>query len=537
MTDWLSATWEASWRPFQYFNLYRLLLGGLALLGALLPEGWIASLHLSYSLLFLLSAVLYLFVVGAGLLAAIHWQHRFNFQLSLQVMTDVAAIGVLMYAGGGVGSGIGALMLVSLATASLVGRGRLVLFYAALATLSTLGGQVFGVLFGDFEPATIVQAGFLSAGFFATAILARLLGQRLMVNEELARQRGISLENQSRISQRIIERMQDGILVVDSAGKVQRYNPMVETMLGSSPAPGVPLGDYSRPLAAALADWKVSGNETTIDFQLPAGGGELRARFEQTTSSAGEILVFLEDLGRIQERAQQLKLAALGRLTASIAHEIRNPLSAIGHAGELLREERRGAMQERLLKILADNVARLDRIVADILELGRRDRMQAESLDLGRFCRQFIDSFENVQGVAAGVVVLEAVDDLEICFDRSHLDQILWNLLSNAVRHARGAPGSVRLRLCAGAGKGQVELHVIDDGGGVPEAVKAQIFEPFFTTHHLGTGLGLFIARELCEANGATLELLPDADCGHFILVGRSDTCLLPVASGAHAAN
>ena len=163
--------------------------------------------------------------------------------------------------------------------------------------------------------------------------------------------------------------------------------------------------------------------------------------------------------------------------------------------------------------------------------------MQAESLGLGRFCRQFIDSFENVQGVAAGVIVLEAADDLEICFDRSHLDQILWNLLSNAVRHARGAPGSVRLRICAGAGKGQVELHVIDDGGGVPEAVKAQIFEPFFTTHHLGTGLGLFIARELCEANGATLELLPDADCGHFILVGRSDTCLLPVASGAHAAN
>ncbi len=536
MTDWLSSTWGASWRPFQYFNLYRLLLGGLALLGALLPEGWIASLHLSYSLIFLLSAVLYLFVVGAGLLAAIHWQHRFNFQLSLQVMTDVAAIGLLMYTGGGVGSGIGALMLVSLATASLVGRGRLVLFYAALATLATLGGQVFGVLFGDFEPATIVQAGFLSAGFFATAILARLLGQRLMVNEELARQRGISLENQSRISQRVIERMQDGVLVVDSAGQVQRYNPMVEAMLGLAPAPGMQLADYCRPLAAALADWKVSSNEATTDFQVPAGG-ELRARFEQTTSSAGEVLVFLEDLGRIQERAQQLKLAALGRLTASIAHEIRNPLSAIGHAGELLREERRGAMQERLLKILADNVARLDRIVADILELGRRDRMQAEHLELGRFCTQFLEGFENVQGVVPGVIVLEAADDSGICFDRSHLDQVLWNLLSNAVRHAKGAPGSVRLRACKGAGKGLVELHVIDDGGGVPEAAKAQIFEPFFTTHHLGTGLGLFIARELCEANGATLELVSDADRGHFIIVGRSDTCLLPELSAARAAN
>ncbi len=536
MTDWLSSTWEASWRPFQYFNLYRLFLGGGALLGALLPGDWIASLHLAYSLPFLLLTVLYLVVVGAGFLAAIHWQHRFNFQLSLQVMTDVAALGGLMYAGGGVGSGIGALMLVSLATASLVGRGRLVLFYAALATLATLGGQVFGVVLGNFEPASIVQAGFLSAGFFATAILARLLGQRLMANEELARQRGVTLENQSRISQRIIERMQDGILVVDGTGQVQRFNPMVETMLGTVPMPGVALADFNQPLAVALANWQGADGAATIDLQLPAGG-ELRVRFEQTTSNAGEILVFLEDLGRIHERAQQLKLAALGRLTASIAHEIRNPLSAIGHAGELLREERRGAMQERLLKILADNVARLDRIVADILELGRRDRMQAEILDLGKFCRQFIEGFANVQGGAAGVVVLEVADSLRICFDRSHLDQVLWNLLSNALRHSRGGAGSVRVRIAPGAGKGMVELHVIDDGGGVPEAARAQIFEPFFTTHHLGTGLGLFIARELSDANGATLELLPDADCGHFILVGRSDTCLLPVASGARAAS
>ena len=181
MTDWLSATWEASWRPFQYFNLYRLILAGLVLLAALLPEGWIALLHLSYSLTFMLAALAYLAVVAVGFLASINWQRRFNFQLSLQVFTDVLAIGVWMFATGGVGGGVGTLMLVSLATASLVGRGRLVLFYAALATLATLGGQVFGVLFSNFEPATIVQAGLLSAGFFATAILARLLGQRLMV--------------------------------------------------------------------------------------------------------------------------------------------------------------------------------------------------------------------------------------------------------------------------------------------------------------------------------------------------------------------
>jgi two-component system sensor histidine kinase PilS (NtrC family) len=428
----------------------------------------------------------------------------------------------------------GTLLLVSLATASLVGRGRLVLFYAALATLVTLGGQVFGVLVRGLEPATIVQAGLLSAGFFATAILARLLGQRLMANEELARQRGIGLENQRRISQRVIERMQDGVLVVGSAGQIERHNPMAAEMLGAAPAPGAQLSSYCPPLAGALADWKGSRAVATQEFKPPTGA-ELRARFEQTSSSAGEVLVFLEDLGRVQERAQQLKLAALGRLTASIAHEIRNPLSAIGHAGELLREERRGAMQERLLKIVADNVARLDRIVADVLELGRRDRMQAEALPLESFCAQFVEGFEGVQGVAPDIIALETDGEPVLWFDRTHLHQVLWNLLANAVRHASGTPGSVRLR--ASAGTATVELHVIDDGGGVPDEARTQIFEPFFTTHHLGTGLGLFIARELCAANGATLDLASDPGHAHFIIVGRSNTCLLPEANGAPGAS
>jgi two-component system, NtrC family, sensor histidine kinase PilS len=540
MTDWLSATWEASWRPFRYFNIYRLFLAVLAMLLPALPPAWVAWLHLSYSLRFTLTLGCYLVVVSGGLLASIRWQKRFNQQLSLQVLADIVVISVFMYAGGGIGSGVGSgistLMLVSLATASLVGRGNLVLFYAALATFATLGVQLFGVFFRHYEAGTIVQAGLLSAGFFATAILARLLGQRMMVNEELARQRGISLENQARISQRVIERMQDGVLVVDASGVIQRHNPMVGEMLGGFPAPGALLADYCAPLAGVMSSWKAGSGPESTDFES-APGRQLRGRFEQTTSSAGEVLVFLEDLGRLKEHAQQLKLAALGRLTASIAHEIRNPLSAIGHAGELLQEERRGAMQERLLKILSDNVARLDRIVADVVELGRRDRIQAEYISLGDFCEQLVESFVSFRGVAPGAIALEVSDECGIHFDRTHLHQILWNLLDNALRHGQGAPGGLRLRVNAGRVPGLVELHVIDDGPGVPEAERVKIFEPFFTTHHAGTGLGLFIARELCEANGASLDLVPETECGHFILVGRSDTCQLPEATGVRAAS
>lgn len=163
--------------------------------------------------------------------------------------------------------------------------------------------------------------------------------------------------------------------------------------------------------------------------------------------------------------------------------------------------------------------------------------MQAERLSVQSFCTQFVESFAHGKDVAEGVVVLEAGNDLGIYFDRNHLNQILWNLLDNAIRHASGAPGSVRLSAVADETRGMVELHVIDDGEGVPEAVRAQIFEPFFTTHHLGTGLGLFIARELCEANGASLELAADVDRGHFIIAGRSDTCLLSEANVAPVAS
>jgi len=500
MKDWLSATWEANWRSFQYFNLYRLVLAGLFFLALISPHEWIARLNLLPSSARLTLDAVYMVAVISGLLLSIHWQKRFNFQLSLQVMVDVCVVSLMMFGAGGVGSGLGILLLVSLAAASLVGRGRLVLFYAALATLSVLSTQIYGVLFRDFDQSSIVQAGLMSAGFFATAILARLLGQRAMINEDLARRRGGGLDNQIRSSQRVVERMQDGVLIVMPDGSVSRYNPVASAMLGLPDEASEKLASHAPELAAALAAWESGGQQANVHFS-DIEGGSLRARFERTSSSDGEVLIFLEDLGRIKERAQQLKLASLGRLTASIAHEIRNPLSAISHAGELLREERRGDMQDRLLRILNDNVIRLDRIVQDVLEVGRQRQAQPEHLRLDEFCRTFVEHYLAAENLSAEVIELAFAEPLSICFDRSHMHQVLWNLVSNALRHSSRGPGAVRLAL--ENHDGRVELHVVDDGPGVSDSVREQIFEPFFTTHHQGTGLGLFIARELCAANGA----------------------------------
>lgn len=520
MTDWLSSTWEANWRPFQYFNLYRLVLALLFWLAVLFPHEWTARLNLLPNALTFGLNTAYMLAVVSGLLFSVHWQHRFNAQLTLQVCVDVAMVAALLYLTGGVKSGVSILLLVSLAAASLVGRGRLVLFYAALATVAILLVQAAGILNGVFEESSIVQAGLISGGFFATAILARLLGQRVMINEDLARRRGEALDNQIRISQQVVERMQDGVLIMANDGRVLRSNPVAQEMLGE---PGQMTGRIA-PLSEALANWQTNGQEGLCQLR-GQDGRELEARFVPTSSSDGETLVFLEDIGRVKERAQQLKLASLGRLTASIAHEIRNPLSAISHAGELLREERRGDMQDRLLRILNDNILRLDRIVQDVLQLGRQNRAVPERVALSEFCAGFIEHFCAGEGLPAGVVTAVVSADLCICFDRAHLNQVLWNLLGNAIRHSTRSSAAVQFECRVGSSEGRVELHVKDDGPGVAENVREQIFEPFFTTHHQGTGLGLYIARELCHANGASLELVPSEVGAHFVVAGRNDTC------------
>lgn len=522
MSDWLATLWVPNWRSFRYYNLYRLILTVIAAFALLRPQPWADPFHLARSDTPHTLVVLYAALIGFGGLLAWRWERHFNAQLTAQVMLDAGMLSTFMYHAGGVSSGLGILLLVSLTAASLVGRGgRLVLFFAATATLCVLGQQTLGILEGAFDAATIVHAGLVSAGFFGTAILARLLGQRVMFNEDLARRRGIALDNQQRIQQRVLERMQDGILVVQPDGRVARHNPAAAQWLAPlSESTALPLAELSPALAAHYAAWRHGPAADTLDFPV-TGGRTLRARFEATASTGGEVLIFLEDMARVEAQAQQLKLAALGRLTASIAHEIRNPLAAISHAGELLREERRPDLQARLLRILSDNIGRLDRIVQEVLELGRRERARQEVIVLAPCLREFIEEFAAAQAVSPALIELHCPETLCLSFDRAHLHRVLLNLVGNAHRHARGLPGSVCIEAQQGAG-GEVELHVVDDGPGVPAALRGQVFEPFFTTATQGTGLGLFIARDLCAANGARLEIGGREGQGHFVIFGRA---------------
>jgi two-component system sensor histidine kinase PilS (NtrC family) len=490
---------ESFWISLRYFNLYRLALAALFLATSLVYED---ALNLgAYNLdLFRYVAAGYLFfgVVFQGVLRDL--RDKFELQLTLHACLDIVAITLLMYASGGVRSGLGVMLLIALIGAAIVAPRRLSFLYAALATIALLLEQCYWVLQHDAPTATFLQPALLSIGCFATAGVTSWLASRVAQNERLARQRGRELATQTRVNQLVIEDMNDGVLVLDRGGRVVQHNPQAQQLLGAANLLGVSI-DALVPGFAGSAE-------------LDVGGKAVRLR--PLHSRAGEDLsvLLVEDTTHAREQAQQLKLAALGRLTANIAHEIRNPLAAISHASELLREEKRAQDRERLTRIIRDNARRLDRLVSDVLQLNRRDRVAAAPLRLHPWLGGFIAQFVANEAVPAERFAVETRRESWIAFDPEHLHQVLWNLLRNAVRYARPEPASVRIRLDGYADR--VELSVLDNGPGVPAAMQGQLFEPFFTTEPKGTGLGLYIARELCSANRAALEYVNDTPGAHF---------------------
>jgi len=502
---------DSFWVSLRFFNIYRLLLAAVFLTSVMmLGDDLTFGSH---------NLQLFKYVSGAYLLLAVVFQvllerirSQFNFQLSMHVVADIVATVLMMNASDGFKSGLGVMLLISLAAAALVSRGTLMLFYAALASIAILLEQAYWVLVFDRREANFVQPGLLSIGYFATALITNQLARRVIRQERVMRQRSVDLSNQLRISQLVIQDMQDAVLVVDGNGLVRQHNPQVSVLLGWQAPELDQIEKYSPEIARALARWRGAGGSAAETLLLPGSGKLVHARFVEAGAAGDSIsLVFLEDVSRMQEQAQQLKLAALGRLTANIAHEIRNPLSAISHASELLLEEQRGPSQERLLHIIQDNSKRLDRMVRDVLELTRRDRVHPETIRLGLFLASFIDEFAQNERIPASSFALQVHDAAEIAFDRAHLQQVLWNLLRNAWRHSRQREASVRVVVRRQSNR--VELDVIDDGEGVPAHLRQQLFEPFFTTYSSGTGLGLYIAREMCDANAAILEYIePPAD-------------------------
>ena len=510
------------WRPLFYFNVYRLA-GAVVLL--VMVTVWGASLQFGsrdYALFVWLTGFYCLFSLLCFPVIRMRW--RFDLLLSTQVAADVTAIALLSYASHGISSGLGVLLLTTLAAAGLVARGRLTLFYAALASIAMLLEHTYEVLYFDAAIAQFAQAGLLSAAYFAVAWLAHTLAQYAVASEELAAQREIDLENMAQVSEHVIQDLQDGVLVVDGDGVIRQFNMRAERMLGALwGRRDVPLSEYAPELARCFETWREDeqGRDTRSDTILNRAVG---ARFVPVgrRRTAGAV-IFLEDLTRIQNEARQMKLAALGRLTANIAHEVRNPLGAISHAAELLQEEPAiNDTVKRLTTIIQDNSQRLDRMVNDVLRLRRSDTAHRESFKLVEYLKIFVEQFCQIEKLEPDIFQIELNADPYVLFDRSHLNQVMWNLCRNAARHSRREKASIRVVVGMDEREAVVKLDVIDDGAGVPPNLRSQLFEPFFTTASRGTGLGLYIAREVCEVNNAKLDFVETERGAQFTVYCRA---------------
>jgi len=508
---------DTTWKSLAIFCFYRVLLALVVAAGYFFFN---SVLQLGSQQPESVAPTLYGYIIVAVLLLipARLREPSLPIQVTVGVTVDVVAIVMIMHASGGVRSGLGILLLVSLASAGLITRGGLAFFHAALASLAVLFEQSFQVWRHDAPANDFVQAAMVCTAFFATAGLGYTLARYARTSQQIAEARTVDLANLSQINELVIRDMQDGIIVVDSEGAIRQFNPRVAQLLGAIPSSRRPLlEEYAPDVARLLEGWRKGSATTFMQLRGPRLAGELQVHFVPIGSgNPAPTVVFVEDVGRMRQQAQQMKLVALGRLTASIAHEIRNPLSSIGHAADLLAEgEAMKEPEQRLLSIISGNVVRLDRIVQEVLYLNRRDRAQPEAIDARAYLANFAHEFSGTERVAEDGIDVQVRTTQRLWFDRQHLDQVLWNLVRNAWRHSRKNFGSVRVIVSPSQEPGMLAVEVIDDGPGVSASAQPHLFEPFFTTDAQGTGLGLYIARELCEGNGARIESVSGAN-GHF---------------------
>lgn len=529
------------WRSLQAMSLTRIIIAALLLAyfsfnGS--KTGW-----LSGQAVFPKICIAYLAMALVFTAFSTHFRRRFLLQLSAQVALDTLAISALYVVAGGAKSGLAILYLFPLAGAAILAPLVLALFFVSVVTLFLLAESGYRALTLDGD-AFWMQAGLYGAAFFAVIFVVNRLAASLIRQEHLATRRGMALQIQQAINRLVIADMGDGILVVDRDGTVLMGNPAAEQMLGMADLGRKPvwrLGDVPSlaPISDAFLAWSAvseksapgSAQTPVFVFIKPAAeaapsgattvwGGRrellshLKLRFVAVDTGAPKIartIIFLRDVSEIENQAQQLKLASMGRLTASIAHEVRNPLAAISHAGALLQEEVRDPVSTRLLNIVADNVARVNRMIEDILNLSRKAQLHCEPFMLLPALADIVREFADVHALPAAMIALHGSNasgtpDLQrVRFDPMHLREVVVNLLSNAIRYASRRQASIRMRVvCDDAGR--LELHMQDDGPGIAAAVRSHLFEPFHTTSSKGTGLGLYLARELCLNNGAMLD-------------------------------
>ncbi|MBI1422791.1 MAG: hypothetical protein GC149_04930 [Gammaproteobacteria bacterium] len=506
------------WRPLIVLNSFRTLLASLLCLLAL-TDNLISPLGHANPGLFFQTSLLYL--VLSIVFWVLHTRHLFAYPLQVyaSAITDILILTVLMHASGGIQSGLGVLLVLTIAISSITLGGRSALGIAALATIAILLQQIVSDVFSLHKIASSYPAaGLLGTTYFATALIFLFLTRRVRESEELAQLRGIDLANLAQLTEHIIQRMQTGVVVIDQSGNIRLINESAAQMLGlHDTRTRLNIRDAVPELADQWQAWINEPERISETIRLTRHSIDISPRFARISKDpAAGAVIFLQDMAALAQQAQQLQLASLGRLTASIAHEIRNPLGAISHAGQLLAEsDSLDPNDLRLTQIITDHSFRLNTIVENIMSVSRRRPSQVQLFSLKTFLEQFVADFATGMGMARDIFKIDIEPaDTQIRFDTGHLHQILTNLCDNGLRHSRQHSNEIKLILRGGldAGDTRPHLDVIDSGTGVSEEASQHLFEPFFTTEARGTGLGLYLSRELAEGNQAHLTYVRNPD-------------------------
>lgn len=497
---------QQAWLILKIYFIYRFILACMLII--LFYTHFGSSLLGSHDQqLFIISSGLFLLLTllsGIG----IFWRLTgYSTQAQIVIFTDIIAITLIMHASGGITSGLGILLAVSIAAGGLLIGGRCAMLFAALASLAIMAEQVYAVNTKAFDTSSYAYAGMLGAAFFTIAILSFILAKRTEQTEQLATQRQHTISKLEKLNEYIIQHLQSGIIIINANQQVSMVNATALELLGFSSQPET-LKQIEPQLATDFSSWKRDAKRNFFFLQAKNNSSaEVQIQFQKLPATQETLyLIMLEDMAIYNQRLQQSKLASLGQLTASIAHEIRNPLGAISHAGQLLSEcPGLTAEDQRLTDIIQTHTQRVNKIIEDILQLSKRSPSKRTKIFIFEWLTDYMAKFILENNLEERQFSLSIADQfLSALIDPGHLKQILDNICLNALKY--GSPELGKIYIQSYNIQSEIVIDVIDPGSGVAAVDIDHLFAPFFTTSNSGTGLGLYISRELAQLNQAKLS-------------------------------